>query len=96
MTAKEIVVPYERLREGLSRIRGYSLREREDRVDLAFEPDLVESPDQIVPCLRIVFRRDAENVVLEKFSVCEGTSETPVDLEAAHDALQAWVDWMSA
>lgn len=96
MTAKEIVVPYARLKEGLERIRGYSLQEREGRVDPAFEPRIVEAPGQPVPCLRIVFRKKGTCVALEKFSVCNGDEETPVDLEAAHDALQAWVDWMSS
>jgi len=95
MTAEAITAPYARLKAGLGKIRGYSLQDTQDHILLAFEPDLVEAPGQNVPCLRIVFRKSGDRVVLEKFVLCDGDAETPLDLDAAHDALQAWVDWMA-
>ncbi|OGS46111.1 MAG: hypothetical protein A3K66_02195 [Euryarchaeota archaeon RBG_16_67_27] len=95
MTADVIAAPNDRLREGLRKVHGYALDESGDRVSVAFEPDLVEAPDHHVPCIRAVCRRRDGQVVLETFSVCDGDPETPLDLDAAHNALQTWVDRMT-
>lgn len=93
MTMEAISAPYEGFRQGLCHIRGYCLDDRGDRVSLAFEPWFSESDrPSAVPCLRIDFRRIGDRVVLERFAVCDGTDERALDLEAAHDALQAWLD----
>jgi len=95
MTPEAISAPYEGFRQGLCRIRGYCIEDREDRVSLAFEPWFSE-PDRpgAVPCLRLDFRKVGERVVLERFAVCDGAEEQILDLEAAHDALQSWLDYM--
>lgn len=95
MTAPPIQVPYAKLHEGFLHLRSYSVENLPDRILLAFEPENVEAPDQRVPCLRIVFRKEGDLAILEKFSVLDGDEERAVDLDAAHDALKAWVDWMS-
>ncbi len=93
MTPEAISAPYDGFRQGLCRIRGYCLDDQGDRISLAFEPWFTE-PDRLsaVPCLRLDFRRVGERVVLERFAVCDGMEERSIDLEAAHDALQAWLD----
>ncbi len=95
MPPEAISVPLEGFREGLCRVRGYGLDDRGDRISLAFEPWATESVRLGgVPCLRLDFRRIGERVVLERFAVCDGAEERTVDLDAAHDALQAWLDGM--
>ncbi len=96
MTPEAISAPYEEFRQGLCRIRGYCLQDEGDRISLAFEPWFSESDrPNAVPCLRLDFRRTGDRVFLERFVVCDGTAEQPVDLEAAHDALQTWLDYLS-
>jgi hypothetical protein len=96
MTPEAISAPYEGFRQGLCRIRGYCVQDEEDRLSLAFEPWFTESDrPSVVPCLRLEFRKAGDRVVLERFLVCDGTQEQPVDLDAAHDALQSWMDYMS-
>ncbi len=96
MTPEAISAPYEGFRQGLCRIRGYCIQDEGDRISLAFEPWFTE-PDRpnSVPCLRLDFRRAGDRVFLERFVVCDGTDETSVNLDAAHDALQAWLDYLS-
>lgn len=96
MTPEAISAPYEGFRQGLCRIRGYCIQDEGDRFALAFEPWFTESDrPHAVPCLRLDFRRAGDRVFLERFVVCDGAQEQAVDLEAAHDALQAWLDYMS-
>ncbi len=93
MTSETVSAPYESFRQGLCRIRGYCMEDQGERVSLAFEPWFAESDrPNSVPCLRLDFRRIADRVVLERFVVCDRGEEQAVDLEAAHDALQAWLD----
>lgn len=96
MTPEAISAPYEGFRQGLCRIRGYCLQDEGDRMSLAFEPWFTE-PDRAnsVPCLRLDFRKVGDRVLLERFVICDGSEEKPVDLAAAHDALQSWLDYMS-
>jgi hypothetical protein len=97
MVAETVSAPYESFRQGLCRIRGYCLQDEGDRLTLAFEPWFSESDEPYsVPCLRIDFRRRGDRIVLERFIVCDAGEEQPLDLEAAHDALQAWMDSMSS
>lgn len=96
MVAEAISAPYEEFRKGMCRIRGYCLQDEGNRIHLAFEPWFAESDDPFsAPCLRLEFRRLKNRVVLEKFVVCDGGEERAVDLAAAHDALQAWMDCVS-
>ncbi len=96
MAAEAIWAPYEKVRQGLCRIRGYCASDEGDRFHLAFEPWFAESDDPYEgPCLRMEFRRTGDRMVLERFVVCDGTEERTVSLDAAHDALQAWLDWMA-
>ncbi len=93
MTPEAISAPYEGFRKGLCGIRGYCLQDQGDRLTLAFEPWFAESdPSAGVPCLRLDFRRIGDRVLLERFAVCDGAEERVLNLEAAHDALQAWLD----
>ncbi len=97
MTPEAISAPYEGFRQGLCHIRGYCLQDEGDRISLAFEPWFTESDrPNTVPCLRLDFRRVGDRAVLERFAVCDGVEERSVDLTAAHDALQAWLDYVSA
>ncbi|HYM39873.1 MAG TPA: hypothetical protein VEY12_06990 [Thermoplasmata archaeon] len=93
MTPEAITAPYEGFRQGLCHIRGYCLEDRDNRISLAFEPWFTESDrPNTVPCVRIDFRRIGDRVVLERFAVCDGTEERVMDLDAAHDGLQSWLD----
>ena len=90
-----IVANYERFREGLARQRGYGLEEQGDRLVLNFNPLFVESEKpHAQPTLKLRFRRDGNMLVLEDFLVVEEDREKPINLEAAHDALQIWMDYM--
>lgn len=96
MTARAITAPYDAFREGLEQTHGYSVEVEGERLSLAFEPGFVEATDRReIPCLRLVFRKEGDRVILETFVVCDGVQEAPVDLEGAHDALQAWMDPVS-
>lgn len=94
MVPEAISAPYEGFRRGVCGIRGYCMEEAAERVSLAFEPWFGE-PDRArnVPCLRLTFRRIGARVVLERFAVCDGAEEREIDLSAAHDAIQAWLDY---
>ncbi len=95
MAPEVISAPYEGFRQNLCRVRGYCVEDRGDRISLAFEPWFAES-DRLggVPCLRLDFRRVGDRVVLERFAVCDGSEERVIGLDAAHDALQSWLDCM--
>ena len=97
MAAESVSVPYEGFRQGLCRIRGYCLQDEGDRLSLAFEPWFVESEEPYAgPCLRLEFRRREDRIALERFVVCDAGQEMALDVEAAHDALQVWMDYVSA
>lgn len=96
MVSQLISAPYQGFRDGLCHIQGYCLQEEGGRIHLAFEPWGTESERPFQgPCLRLTFRRMKNRIVLERFVVCEGGEERSVDLVAAHDALQAWMDVMA-
>lgn len=96
MTPRAIFVPYEAFREGVERMHGCCVEDQGQTLSLAFEPGFVEATDRReVPCLRLVFRKQGDQVILEKFVVCDGVQEMPIDLGGAHDALQAWMDAVS-
>ncbi len=87
---------YDRFRAGLSRTRGYNLREEDATVSLEFEPWFAEADrTHSLPCLRITFRKEGDRIVLDSFLVDDGPETRSVDIDAAHDALQAWIDYMS-
>lgn len=89
--------PYEGFLQGLCRIRGYCLQDEGDDLRLVFEPWFVGSEKPYaVPRLRLEFRNKEDRIVLERFVVYDAGRETRVDLEAAHDALQIWMDYMSS
>ena len=91
-----ITAPYRGFCEGVERT-CYSFIEEGDRLMLAFEPWFVDAAQgRDVPCLRLVFQREGDRVVLERFTICDRREERLVDLDAAHDALQAWLDYLSS
>ena len=96
-TAPEpIAASYSRFTAGLDRVRGYCVTEEGDSLSLAFEPWFVESGSPFaVPCMRITFRREGERIILERFVIEDADELRMVDLNAAHDALQAWMDCMA-
>lgn len=94
---RSVSAPYERFRDALKDLCGYNVAEEADRMSLAFEPWFVESCNVSGgPCLRITFRRVDGRAVLESFVVDEEGETRDVDTDAAHDALQAWVDYVTA
>ena len=94
--AGSISAHYDRFLNGIQRIRGYTLLEEGETLSLAFEPWFVESGNPFsVPCLRITFRRQGDRIALESFVVEEDDETRNVDLDAAHGALQAWMDSVS-
>lgn len=96
MSPEAVSAPYEAFRRGLCRIRGYCMQDEGDRISLAFEPWFSEADrPNSVPCLRLEFRRVGDRVVLERFVVCDQGEERTMDLGAAHDALQSWLDYVS-
>lgn len=96
MSPEAVSAPYEGFRQGLCRIRGYCVQDEGDRISLAFEPWFSESDrPSSVPCLRLEFRRIGDRIVLERFVVCDLGEERAMDLDAAHDALQSWLDYVS-
>ena len=95
-SAAEISAPAKGFLSGIGKTLGYSWEDDGRRLDVAFEPWAVEhvSPFE-VPCLRLEFRQDGDRMVLERFTVSEDGEERGVDLGAAKDALQAWMDFVS-
>ncbi len=86
--------PYERFRAGIQQSLGYDLVEEGDRFVLSFAPWFAESlcPHR-EPRLRLLFRKRADQVVLEQFLVEDDDGESrPLNIDAARDALQAWLD----
>lgn len=91
-----IAASYARFCDGLSRVRGYCVTEEGDSLSLAFEPWFTESGSSFaVPCMRITFRREGERIILERFVIEDADEPRNLDIDAAHDALQAWMDCMS-
>ena len=91
-----IAASYSRFTAGLNRVRGYCVTEEGDSLSLAFEPWFVESGSPFaVPCMRITFRREGERIILERFVIEDADEPRMLDLDAAHDALQAWMDCMA-
>lgn len=87
---------YTRFCSGLAKAWGFGLEEDGDRLSLAFETWLLESDRRFpAPCLRLRFRKDRERIVLESFVVESEDGSRDVSLDAARDALQAWMYYMS-
>ena len=81
---------------GLAKALGYSIQADGERLMVAFEPWSLEHADPYeIPCLRLLLRQDGERVVLESFTVSESGEERAISLDAARDALQAWMDCMA-
>jgi hypothetical protein len=92
-----IAAPYDRFCRGVGRLSGYSLEEDGERVFLSFQPWFTESDKPWAePCVRIEFRKRGDELVLERFIIEEDGDTRPVDIDAAHDALQAWLDYACA
>ncbi len=93
---ESVAAPYAQFAAGLERVRGYRLDQDGDSLSLAFEPWFVESESPFsVPCVRITFRRAGDRILLENFVIEDAEETRSVDILAAHDALQAWMDYMS-
>jgi hypothetical protein len=96
MTEAAISAPAGPFLVGLGKALGYSIQADGEHLSVAFEPWSLEHADPYeIPCLRLVFRQEGERVVLESFTVSESGEERPVSLDAARDALQAWMDCMA-
>ena len=94
--SEPIAASYSRFTAGLNRVRGYCVTEEGDSLSLAFEPWFVESGSPFaVPCMRITFRREGERIALERFVIEDADEPRMLDIDAAHDALQAWMDCMA-
>lgn len=92
----EISAPATTFLSGLGKTLGYSVDADGERLAVAFEPWSLEHEGPFdVPCLRLQFRQVGERVVLERFTISDGGEERVVELDAAHDALQAWMDYMA-
>lgn len=92
----EISAPASRFLTGLGKTQGYSVQAHEELVTVAFEPWSLEQVNPFdIPCLRLQFRQVDGRIVLERFSIDNEGEEQIVNLEAAHDALQAWMDSMA-
>jgi hypothetical protein len=95
MSMAEISAPASRFLTGLGKTQGYNVQADDGRVTVAFEPWSLEQVNPFdVPCLRLLFRQVDGRIVLERFSIDNEGEEHIVNLEAAHDALQAWMDSM--
>ena len=95
MSEVEISAPATTFLSGLGKTLGYNVQADGEHLAVAFEPWSLEheGPFQ-VPCLRLEFRQEGERIILERFSISDDGDERVVDLDAARDALQAWMDWM--
>lgn len=91
-----VAAPYVEFSAGLQAVRGYRLDEDGDSLSLAFEPWFVESENPLsVPCVRIVFHRVGDRILLDSFVIEDADETRSVNIDAAHDALQAWMDYIS-
>jgi hypothetical protein len=96
MSAAEISAARAEFLDGLCRTQGYNVVTDGERVTVAFEPWTLEQVDAFeMPCLRLDFRQVDGRIVLERFTVENRGEEQVVNLEAARDALQAWMDSMA-
>jgi len=46
-------------------------------------------------CVRITFHRVGDRILLDRFVIEDADETRSVNIDAAHDALQAWMDYMS-
>lgn len=96
MSVPAISAPSATFLAGLHKTLGYNVEEEAGNIMVSFEPWGLEQTNPFdVPCLRLEFRQVGHEVVLERFTVSEEGEEREVDLGAARDALQAWMDWMA-
>ena len=95
MSGPEISAPASTFLSGLGKTLGYSVEADGERLAIAFEPWSLEHEDPFdVPCLRLQFRQEGDRIILERFLITDDSEERLVDLDAARDALQAWMDFM--
>jgi len=96
MSMSEISAPRWRFLDGLCKTQGYNVVTEGERVTVAFEPWALEQVDPFdIPCLRLEFRQVDGRIVLERFTIENNGEDQVVNLEAARDALQAWMDSMA-
>src|SRR5438552_18300295 len=95
MPEADISAPAMTFLSGLGKTLGYNVEADGKHLDVALEPWSLqqEGPFQ-VPCLRLHFRQEGERIILERLSISDDGDEPLVDLDAARDALQAWMSWM--
>ena len=95
MSGPEISAPASTFLSGLGKTLGYNVEADGEHLAIAFEPWSLEHEDPFeVPCLRLQFRQEGERIILERFLITDDGEERLVDLDAARDALQAWMDFM--
>src|SRR2546425_6827818 len=85
-----IAASYSRFTAGLSRVRGYCVTEEGDSLSLAVEPWFTESGSSYaVPCMRIMFRREGEQIILERFEIEDADHRRTVNIEPPHEPFKA-------
>ena len=95
MSSPEFSAPASTFLSGLGKTLGYNVEADGELLAIAFEPWSLEHEDPFeVPCLRLQFRQEGERIILERFLITDDGEERLVDLDAARDALQAWMDFM--
>ncbi len=96
MTVSEISAPRLPFLDGLGKTQVYNVVTEGERVTVSFEPWALEQVDPFdIPCLRLEFRQVDGRIVLERFTIENDGEDQVVNLEAARDALQAWMDSMA-
>ena len=94
LTDVEVSAPATTFLSGLGTTLGYSVHADGERLAVAFEQWSIEHEGPFdVPCLRLRFRQEGERVVLERSTISDEGEERVAELDAAHDALQAGMDY---
>ena len=88
---------YDAFRRGIDGRNGYAVEEDGDQLVITFQPWFTESDKPWAePTIRIEFRKIEEDVVLERFVIEEDGEFRAVDIDAAQDALQSWLNYACA
>lgn len=89
-----VSAPNRKFVDGVRRSLGYDLREEGGRVFLNLGPWFTEHGHPFAaPCVRLMLRKEDSRIVLEHLIIEEEGDRTSVDIGAARDALQAWMDY---
>ena len=96
MSDADVSAPAATFLSGLGKTLGYNVEADGEHLSIAFEPWSLEHDNPFgVPCLRLRFRQAGDRIVLERFTISDEEEERTVEVGAAHDALQAWMDYLA-